>query len=184
MRRNSRIDPTKAVQHRRLGELNKLIRDSWRTSEDLAERTREIGNQAVAERILCGRYLNEIKDLVEHGDWYKWLAEHRPEINPLAAQRAMRMANASRVMDLSHAKNITEAYRICGILPATSPAPGSDEKSEPLYLVAMNTFTRFKTVFEKAPVTTWPESEREKLRAEIEPLVRALWPDAPLPSPR
>ena len=172
------IDPNKAIQHRRLGELNKLIRDSWQTSEQLADKTREIGSQAVAERVLCGHYLNEMKAIVGHGYWTAWLRKHRPEVSPISAQRAMTLAKASHVMDLSEAASIRQAYIICGILPAGDSTNAGSEQKQPTYDLAVDRFSRWRSDFDKTPLNQWPEKAVERLKNELQPIVKALWPEA------
>lgn len=173
------IEPNRAQQHNRLGELNRLIRECWASSEELAGQARQYANQAVTERILCGHYLNEMKAIVGHGRWLKWLTTHRPEISQDSAQRAMRLATASTVTDLSQAKNITEAYRICGILPTTEEKTPA-RRRDPIHKTAIAQLSKIRARIESDAFKSWPAPALEKLRTELKPLVLKLWPTVPI----
>lgn len=61
--------------------------------------------------------LTKAKDSVEHGQWEKWLLDNCGDIAKATAERWMRLAKASHVMDLEDCSSLRRAYIACGILP-------------------------------------------------------------------
>ena len=56
---------------------------------------RKASRAAVRHAVEAGQRLIEAKELVPHGAWLPWLAEHLPDISARTAQRYMRAAEAA-----------------------------------------------------------------------------------------
>lgn len=132
----------------RLGVLSREIRRDYESLQRLVERSRETCNQVIAETILLGTKLIEVKRLAGHGNWCEWLAKHCPQISERTAQNYMRLSKAQHVADLQTRKSLREAYLAAGIIPMEDESPAmpvvdaappfkcnEDGKPEPLPLV-------------------------------------------------
>lgn len=103
----------------RVDDLAREIRHDYIIVKKLTEKARSSCNEAIAEAILFGSKLNEAKQLVGHGKWMEWLAKTCPEISIITAQRYIRLANSSHVMNLKNTKSLRQAYLQTGIIGET-----------------------------------------------------------------
>lgn len=89
----------------------------------LANESKNAGNAAVNAAIYCGGVLIKAKRAVGHGAWEKWLLDNCPNIHSNTARKWMRLSKSLHSVDLTKLKNISEAYRLAGILPDAKPEP-------------------------------------------------------------
>lgn len=108
------------VAIKKLGELAATIRDSHKTAISLAEQTRKKGAEAITEALLCGKALNEAKELVPHGQWLKWLTENCSGVDERTAQRYMKLAKNDRLSDLD-ATSLHHLYIAAGVYEEQAP---------------------------------------------------------------
>lgn len=62
--------------------------------------------------------LAQVRAMVPHGDWMKWLEDECPDIGYTTANSWIKIGSNSRILEnLGTLKSLTEAYQIVGILP-------------------------------------------------------------------
>ncbi len=116
---------------KRLIELARLARNSFKEMNECAEKAADFGCQAVKEAVLLGQYLEEAKKLVGHGGWLKWLKTstkikgHREGLGETYALRLMKLASANSHHGavLGNARSVREAFQLCGIIPQDVSQP-------------------------------------------------------------
>lgn len=72
---------------------------------------------------LCGKALNEAKDLIPFGGWLDWLSKNCPDITARTAQNWMKNAKCEIVSYLTSAKNLTQICEASGLLPEKNITP-------------------------------------------------------------
>lgn len=154
------------------GRLVKLARDINQSAED-AEKTaataRKWCSAAVTEAIVCGAYLCQAKEIVGHGNWLTWLAEHCKGLTERTAQRYMAEAKTTNVSDLDgpSIRQLVTAGVI--LLPDHEPQP-----KLPLHSSVLRRFDSLNTKLQREPIQTWPTEAQTQLRESLRPIVSAL----------
>lgn len=107
----------------RLSNLADNINEAYSEAHALAEDAKNGARAAVKAVIRAGGYMNQVKDIVGHGNWENWRDKNCQNVSAVTAQRWMAVAKASRVKDLSDVNGLTDAYRKIGILPDKPEKP-------------------------------------------------------------
>lgn len=118
------------AQQNRLTKLARDIRKLHESTDSLAKLARDKCHEALAEALLLGQALNEVKQIVGHGNWLKWLEENCPKVPERTARRYMQLANRPLVADLENVKGLQQAYIAAGIIPE-KPATKSNALTTP-----------------------------------------------------
>jgi hypothetical protein len=115
------------IQLNRLTTLAREIRSQYASVEGLISNAKRACNEAVGEAILLGTKLTEAKQIVGHGNWLIWLAEHCPEISERTARNYITLSNRQHISDLENSKSLRQAYLKIGIIsePEQSALPHS-----------------------------------------------------------
>lgn len=160
-----------------LQRLAKEIRTHEETIELLKSNVDTRISDALNEAILCGDKLQEAKKKVGHGNWLDWLEQNTKNksgepISERMAQRYMLLSkNATRVSDLASIRK--------GLAMLTeSTTDGSHREPFPLPVQAVDFSKRFANKF--LPLIKegkLPEPNRDEMKTNLEPVVRALWPE-------
>lgn len=145
--------------------LAKQINEREETIEAIRGRVEETLRQAAPEIILQGQTLLAAKAHLKHGDWQTWLKAHCPKVSERNARRYMARAANATLSDYYH------------LLCDTEEEHATTESTQWLpYVEALNRVTRLRTYLSKCPISKWPEAGRIRLKEEIEPIARELWP--------
>jgi hypothetical protein len=74
----------------------------------------------VSHAVECGRALSQLKELLRHGDWDRWV-EEQCGLSRATANRYMRLASHSD--RLTRSMSIREAYIAAGVIKPRQPDP-------------------------------------------------------------
>lgn len=96
----------------KLSELADEINNAARECDDATVATLASGMLTVQAAIRAGKSLSRVKAKLEHGKYLKWLADNCPKVSEESARRWVRLADRSRMTDLTDARSITDAFRI------------------------------------------------------------------------
>ncbi len=132
--------------------------------------------EAVTEALLQGQSLIKAQKSMPHGYWEGWLKSHCPGISQRTAQVYMRLAKAQHAADLSGAESLREAMRL--LAPIGTAA--KDPKTQwPVFMEGLNRIHGFVKFLKSDghSVDAWPDEGKEKLRTDLEPVARVLWPE-------
>ena len=111
---------------------------------------RDFGKFAINHAIKAGKLMADCKKKVGHGKWEKWLSDSVPQVSQETACRWIRMAKMSGVTDLTAAETLTDAYRLCGILPPLeSEKPPKRTPTSAAKLSPMDAVMRTSTTLQK-----------------------------------
>jgi hypothetical protein len=150
--------------------LQTLAREINNREETLADFRRGVEQTlrlAAPEIILQGQALIAAKAHLKHGDWLPWLKAHCPKVSERNARRYMSRATNATLSDYYHL--------LCDE-DKEAEASGDSRQWLP-YVEALGRVARFRAYLARCPIRSWPEPGREKLRAELKPIVTELWPD-------
>jgi len=108
--------------------INELISDAFeQRRQQLTDEIRQHAAGAQSERlhpvrvshaVECGRALSQLKELLRHGDWDRWVQE-QCALSRSTANRYMRLS--SRTDRLTRYMTIREAYVAAGVIHPTRP---------------------------------------------------------------
>jgi len=170
------LPKTDSTRQRQLIQLSRDINAREETLMLLRSKTIDAANNWMCEVILQGDALNQAKASLPHGMWLDWLRIHCPLLSNRQASKYMLISrNRPRGTDLNEAVSIRAALALCE--EQASPAPVSETKSWPPYLEALGRIAKFATALNKNPIADWPPEGRDKLRTDLTPIARELWPD-------
>jgi hypothetical protein len=180
--RPSTLDPRLPSAATRLATLGRKVRDREETIGQLKDQFLARGHEYLAEVILQGADLLAAKELAGHGHFGDWLREHFPA-SDRTARTYMRLAsNRQRASDLAgSASSLEEADSIRQALALILPPPDNGEpgtaRSWPVFIEAVARITKWVKYVQKEPIDRWPEPNRDRLKTELEPIAKHLWPD-------
>ena len=167
---------TKTDEHN-LHELAKAICERERTLLEFKDKAFSFASQAVAEALLQGQQLLKAKEIVPHGVWLEWLRANCPNVHERMAQRYMSLAlNPTRVSDLERASSLRAALTLL-CEPQENGGVHSPKQSWPEYLEGLYRFGKVLKFVTSHPIDRWPDEGRDKLRSDLEPVARSLWPE-------
>ena len=140
------------------------------------QRTLESANATGAAVLEQGRDLIKAKSKAPHGEWLTWLREHCPKVSPRMAQLYMRAAsNTKRVSHLPEANSLRSALALLDEdQPSTEP---KETKRWPPHIEAMTRASKLAGYVTRFPISRFPDEIVERLRDDLEPVARQLWPD-------
>lgn len=147
--------------------LARQINDREETIDSLRSRVEETLRQAAPEIILQGQALIAAKAHVKHGDWLPWLKAHCPKVSERNARRYMTRATNATLSDYYHL--------LCNVEEEHKATP--DSRQWLPYVEALGRVARFRAYLSRFPISNWPAPGRQKLKEELEPIARELWPD-------
>jgi hypothetical protein len=124
-------------------------------------------NQAGAEIILQGQALLRAKAELPHGMWMDWLRSHCPKVAIRNAERYMHRAANPCLRDLYHLLCAGEE----------EPKKQPEQRAWPAYIEAIGRASKFIGYVSRFPIEQWPDEGRDRLRSEMEPVAKALWPE-------
>jgi hypothetical protein len=157
--------------------LAKAINESEATIQALYKGTIDKALEAVSEAILQGQRLVKTKALIRGADWEEWLKAHCPSLNMKKARRYMVVAaRAPYIAEMDDENKLRQTLLLFNGGDTTEPTPA---QPWPAYIEGLKRFAlvvKFISGKDKT-LNTWPESARTKLRDELEPVVRQLWPE-------
>jgi hypothetical protein len=160
--------------------LAREINERQETIELARGKVLDAGSTLVCEAIFQGAALLKVKAILKHGDFLPWVKAHCPLISHDTANRYMRLAlNTGNGKNLEGATSIREALVLCAPPEADgAQKPAREEpRSWPPYLEALSRLGKFAGLVERNPIQQWPLEGREKLKADLEPIVATLWPE-------
>jgi hypothetical protein len=156
--------------------LAKAINESEQTIQSLYKGTIDKALQAVTEAVLQGQRLIKTKALIRGADWEEWLKAHCPTLKVNSARRYMAVAHkAPYIAEMDDENKLRQTLLLFNGGDTTEPTPA---QPWPAYIEGLKRFqlvVKFISGKDKT-LNTWPESARTKLRDELEPVVRQLWP--------
>ena len=156
-----------------LHSLAQSINNREPTIQALRGKTEEMASQAVAEAALQGQELLAARAKVPKGQWLPWLAANCPAVSTSQAYRYMSLAlNLPR---LANSTSLQAALLLCE--RNNHKEEESVKKSTVPYIQTIYLFSRATKFLRKHPIATCPVETQDKLRTELEPTARALWPD-------
>jgi len=132
----------------------------------------QAGQMAIKGAVEAGNLLSEAKKIILHGKWERWLTENITKISQETACRWMRLANLSRMTDLTEAVSLMDAYRICGILPELGIKKPSKKKaatkklssSEAVLRTSSTLQRRLRQIVQGGVKVSGPERDQLKLQ--------------------
>lgn len=134
------------------------------------------GNAWLCEIRLQGHDLLAVKPSVPHGQWEKYLTD-ACKLHPRTAQRRMLIAKTSHESDLTEAGSLREALAICDAPMEPKDANKTNPQSWPTYMEGIARASKFVGLLERFPIAKWPAAGVTKLRTDLEPIARQLWPE-------
>jgi|GEM_PF-2198030 len=152
------------------------IRRTFNAAQALAKEASNKGREAILKARECGQYLIEAKQAVGHGKWSEWLANscHGCNLDRETARRWMRLAEMP-IEALQEALSLRQAYIIAGILPEPHREPGAQQgrpEGQRWLTGISKAWELISHTLEKKPIETWPETDRQTLKAKLEPMVK------------
>jgi hypothetical protein len=160
--------------HERVHQLVRDIKAHVETIDALRNQAARKVNDWLVEVVLCGRKLNEAKEIVPKRQWMDWVAVHCPTVSHDTINKYMRVAaNSERVLN-SNVSSLREALHL---LTEKSSEQNKVEQSLLPYLEALGRVHKLVGYIGRNPVREWPQEGREKLREDLEPIARELWPE-------
>jgi hypothetical protein len=159
--------------------LARRINDREEAIEALRRQSVNKVNETLAEVLLQGQDLIEIKARCAHGNWQSWLRANCPKLSLRSAQRYMALAaKAPGVERLTESDSLRAALALCDL-------EGADQKSGPKqwppYMEAIGRLSKLVGFVTRFPVTQWPDEGLDKFREELQPIAALLWPDRFVP---
>ena len=158
-----------------LHSLAQSINNREPTIQALRGKTEEMASQAVAEAVLQGQELLAARAKVPKGQWLLWLAANCPNLKREAAYRYMSLSiNITRV---TNCNSLRSALALCDRDPNIKPQPNVERSTLP-YVQTIYLFSRATKYLRRHPLdASTPTEGLDKLRSELEPTARTLWPD-------
>jgi hypothetical protein len=135
----------------------------------------EEGATFTVQRIIeCGQLLEQCRITVaKSGHWLSWLAAHTA-ISERMAQHYIRIAKDPK--RVSGAQSLRDAIRMLSSGDGEAKQ-GKTERELLPYLEALGRVHKLVGYIGRNPVREWPQEGREKLREDLEPIARELWPE-------
>lgn len=127
----------------------------------------------MGEVLLQGKDLLELKALVPHGEWENCLEENCPG-SIRSARSYMRLAAKP---ELAAAFIAAGSIRKALGLLAEEESTHSQARRWPAYLEALGRLNKLIGFVERNPVQQWPKEGVEQMRADLLPLVTAIYPE-------
>ena len=147
------------------------------TIQSMKEKTLAAAHAWIAEVCLQGQSLLKAKSLLTHGLWMDWLRIHCPKISQWTANAYMRVAaNWGRVTKDEDAAVLSLRAALVLCSEKGDPAP-KNSRSYPGYLEVLCRVGKFTDLVQKHPLANWPDEGLQKLRIDLEPIARELWPE-------
>jgi hypothetical protein len=169
------LPKTDATRQRHLIELGREINDREEALQLLRSKTIESSNAWLCEVVLQGDALNKAKASLPHGMWIDWLRIHCPLISTRQANSYMLVArNFQRGTAVTEATSLRAALALCD---EAKTEKAKESKSWPAYLEALSRIAKFNRLLVREKLESWPAEGIAKLRAELTPMCRYLWPD-------
>jgi hypothetical protein len=143
------------------------INEREETIDTFRSRVEDTLRLAAPEIILQGQDLIAAKAHLRHGDWQTWLGAHCPKVSARNARRYMARAADATLSDYYHL--------LCD--QEEEPAAAGQDRQWLPYVEALGRVARFRAYLSRFPISNWPAPGRQKLKEELEPIARELWPD-------
>ena len=142
----------------------------------LRDKTEEMASQAVAEAVLQGQDLLAARAKIPKGLWLDWLAANCTAVKKSTAYSYMSLAlHWPNFQQIGNATSLRAALLLC---ERNDPDRKTDKsKACPAFVQTIYLFSRATKFLRKHPIATCPVETQDKLRTELEPTARALWPD-------
>lgn len=151
--------------------------------EQLVKNTKEYACLAIQKAIKCGHLLIKAQEVVGRGNFEQWLRDNTQGL--ISRRTAFRYIKLAKIIPVSQCgtslsnsdhPTLRQAYIAAGILPDPTALKYRDvgpSRTSPRYLTYIaNAQGAFNVEFSKRPIETWDESEREQVKAQLEPLVK------------
>jgi hypothetical protein len=130
------------------------------------------------EALLQGDDLNAARASCKHGDWLDWLKTHCPLVHYRKANRYMHLAaNLTRVSNLAGADSLRQALQLCDVPVDSETDDITPTRRWPLPVEALGRLSKFTGLLSRCPISKWPGPQRDKLREDLQPVARELWPE-------
>lgn len=171
-----------SVRHMQLASLARQIRDRELTIQQAKDTTIKSANTWMCEVILQGADLLKVKASLPHGEFTEWLRIHCPFFSHRTAQNYMRVAinfgsNTQRAADLDEVVSLRTALALCAHSENDLDNAKSAKVKWSWKLEVLTRCARLRDMVIKHPVDEMPTETCAKLREDLEPIARALWPD-------
>lgn len=114
-----------------LEEYAKAILEAHQSVEATDRLSKTNGKESIVAAAKAGKYLNDAKALVGHGNWLKWLAENCKGVSDSTAQRYMKIAKTAHVKYLKECTSLRQAYILTGAIKAGHLDKNPDESPTP-----------------------------------------------------
>jgi hypothetical protein len=164
---------------RELGDIARSISEREATIDSLKRQTVDKANQAVTEAILQGQELIKARSMVPHGLWEEWLKVNCPTVSMRNAQRYVSLAKqiATHVSLLNDADSIRSALALIADQRPIDKVQELEERKWPTYLEGIYRASKWLGFIERNPLDKWPDEGKTKLKEDLEPVAKALWPE-------
>lgn len=157
-------------QIQNLSRLAREINDLFTSAEFKGGKAKSEAIEAVKDAIICGEKLAEVRDMLPHGQWEKWLKVNCRKITTQTARNWIRLSQKQNVLDLDKCAGLRQAYIECGILPKDDPKPEKDP-AVPATVEDLIRFAGFaaRITPESFSGMVLEQGQREKLRERLKP---------------
>jgi uncharacterized membrane protein YccC len=163
-----------------LAELKKEINDREEIIAAHKSRTFEAMTQWLAEAALQGQALNRVRAALGHGRWLQWVAVNCPFAHDTASRYIQAAANFAAERNLNPHLTMLE---IAANLIRRRQENKEPERVTPAYLMALDRVSKLCGYLERqrpkdaSELLGWmPEEGKQKLREDLAPVARELWP--------
>jgi hypothetical protein len=175
-------------------EMAKMARqvNEYQSNIEILERRAISGvNDWLNEVNQCGAILIQLKERQKHGEWLPWLRRHCPRLTSVGSDGAIKAERAQRYMRVAHNwERISKAMRE-SLLPeqmslraALQLCSSSEDSTDsppprrwPIEEVIIGKASKLVGDLYKHPLRSWHCDAVEKLREDLEPIARELWPE-------
>jgi Domain of unknown function (DUF4338)/Protein of unknown function (DUF3102) len=177
-----------------LEEYAKAILEAHQISKEADGLSKIKGKEAIAAGLKAGQYLIEVKELVGHGKWQKWVEKNCKGINIKTAQRYMTLARFKNdtVSFLDECSSLRQAYICSGALaptkadlpPENQEKDGDDEEAPKTHEIILADMQRgFEKIQNQYDILTQVDPELDgfllgKGYSNDLPLLLQQWPSS------
>lgn len=164
-----------AVIARDLQERARLINSREENIETLKTKAIEVSAEILSEATIQGADLSAAKARCKPKEWLEWLSSHCPTINHLLANRYMGLAEKFRArQNLTAPESLQLVFQLCDVREQTQHKNGAPKY--PVHQEGLWRWAKFSKFVKANPITRWPDPCVQKLREDLEPIAKQLWP--------
>jgi hypothetical protein len=150
------------------------VNERHATLEIFEKRAAELVKSWVAESILLGRDLVKIKEGIPRGEFLKLFTSGKINLNHRVAAMYMRVAlHVDKIPEIRDVGSLRKALQLISWSETGEKPPAG---KWPFHLEILAQVNRAVNSLKKHPVETWPEPSRTRLKQNLLPICKAIWP--------